>query len=73
MQIYNIRERSSDRPTHADRQARQLLDDGAVSPYGVACHHEKRAVVEARLNDRHLMLSCAECGTLLGVTQRPAA
>ena len=73
MQVYDIREQSPDTPTHADRQAQQLLDDGAVSPYGVACLHEKRAVVEVRLNGRHLLLSCAECGTSLGVTQGPAA
>lgn len=73
MQVYDIREQSPDKPANADRQARQLLDDGALSPYGVACLHEQRAVVETPLNGRHLLLNCAECGTLLGVTQGPAA
>ncbi len=72
MQVYDIREQKPDRPIHADRHAQQLLDDGAISPYGVACLHEQRAVVEVRLGERHLLLSCAECGTVLGVTQRPA-
>lgn len=73
MQVYDMREQSADKPAPGDRQARQLLDDGASSPYGVACLHEQRAVVETLLSVRHLLLNCAECGTLLGVTQRPAA
>lgn len=73
MQVYDVRNRQPDH--HADPYLRQIqvLDDGAVSPYGVACVHEARTVVELALNGQHTLLCCAECGALLGVTQHPVA
>jgi hypothetical protein len=73
MHVYDLRDRQTGRDSRSSQQTRELLDDGARSPYGVACTHEARAVVEVRLGARHALLSCAECGTMLGVAPAPAA
>ena len=54
MQVIDVRDRQPDR--HADRPVQEILDDGAVSAYRVACVHEARAVVEVVLgqSDRRL-------------------
>ena len=73
MQVYDVRTRAPHH--HAEQQSRQLqvLDDGAESPYGVACVHEARQVVEIALGNAQKLVCCAECGTLLGVAALPAA
>lgn len=73
MQVYDIRDRQAGNASRSNQQAHELLDDGALSPYGVACTHEARAVVEVRLGPRHLLLNCAECGAILGVAEAPPA
>jgi len=76
MQVYDVRDRQPRPDRHAECEQSvqgQILDDGALSPYGVACMHEARAVIEIALGGRSTVLWCAECGTLLGVTQRPVA
>lgn len=73
MHVYDLRDRQTGRASRSSRQTREPLDDGARGPYGVACTHEARAVVEVRLGARHTLLSCAECGAILGVTPAPAA
>lgn len=72
MQIYDVRERRPHRDAGQRVDYHQVLDDGAVSPYGVACVHDARAVIEIALGRAQTMLCCAECGSLLGVVQRPA-
>ncbi|HEX5506501.1 MAG TPA: hypothetical protein VFW96_28040 [Thermomicrobiales bacterium] len=71
MQVIDVRDRRPDR--HADRPVQEILDDGAVSAYRVACVHEARAVVEVVLGHQRTLLCCAECGTPLGVIQRAVA
>ena len=73
MQVYNVRDRQAGSDSHPLFHARQTLDDGAQSAYGVACTHEARTVVELTLSGQRLLLCCAECGELLGVTQPTVA
>lgn len=71
MHVFDLRDRC---PTGCASLASvqiAVLDDGALSRYGVTCRHEARAVVEVPLNRRHALLCCAECATLLGVIERP--
>ena len=73
MQVFDLRDRQPDSVSRSDPHPDHVLDDGARSPYGVACIHEARAVIELALGARHRLLSCAECGATLGVAQAPAA
>ncbi|MDP9375310.1 MAG: hypothetical protein M3Q65_23245 [Chloroflexota bacterium] len=73
MQVYDHRDRHPDSVSRPDLYSEHMLDDGAFSPYGVACIHEARRVIELALGPWHLLLSCAECGATLGVAVAPAA
>ena len=73
MQVYDVRTRAPHRHEEPGSQPFQVLDDGAESPYGIACVHEARQVAEIALGRAQTLVCCAECGTLVGVAARPAA